>query len=88
MARLKHELWREPEEEETFCLAGPDGDAARARMSPGAVLVWTVWATSHFEAMTRYYVHRGWGRYTTSHEWDLQPYPEEWLQRQREAGVV
>jgi hypothetical protein len=27
--------------------------------------VWTVEASSHFEAMTLYYEHMGWGQYTT-----------------------
>ena len=48
-----HELWDDPGSEGrfTFCLSGPHGEQARARLSPGARLVWTVEAASHFEAM-------------------------------------
>lgn len=34
-------------------------------MPPNAVLTWTVDADSHFEAMTKYCEHMGWGTYTT-----------------------
>lgn len=82
MAALLHELWVESNQEQTFCLAGPMGDDARGLMRPGARLVWTVKAASHFEAMTEYYKHMGWGSYTTEHPWDYEPYPEEWLRVQ------
>jgi hypothetical protein len=85
MAVLVHELWVESEGEQTFCLSGPMGADARALMSPGARLVWTVEAGSHFEAMSEYYQHMDWGAYTAEHEWDYQPYPDEWLRIQREA---
>jgi len=72
---MKHELWMESEQEQTFCLAGPQGEAARALLSPSAKLVWTVEATSHFEAMTLHYEYMGWGKYTTDFaEIDKQPY--------------
>jgi hypothetical protein len=45
-------------------------------------MIWEVEANSHFEAMTLYYQRMGWGRYTTEHEWDYQPYPLEWWQKQ------
>jgi hypothetical protein len=81
MAKLMHELWEEGERS-TFCLAGPMGDGARELLGPGAKLLWTVEAESHFGAMTKYYEFRNWGEYTTEHEWDMQPYPEEWLEIQ------
>lgn len=83
MAVLVHELWIESDQEKTFCLAGPMGDAARRMMLPGARLAWTVEAASHFDAMTKYYAHMDWGVYTTEHEVDYQPYPDEWLRIQR-----
>jgi hypothetical protein len=43
---------------------------ARALLQQPARLVWTVEATSHFEAMTAYYRYRGRGTYTTD-------FPEE-----------
>ena len=76
MAVLLHELWLEANDEQMFCLAGPKGDGARASLSPEAKLVWTAEAGSHFEAMTKYYEHMGWGVYTSEHEWDYKPYED------------
>ena len=65
------------EREQTFCLAGPHGDAARRLADPDARLVWTVEAVSHFDAMTKYYEHMGWGKYTTEYpEWDCVSYAD------------
>jgi hypothetical protein len=75
---MKHELWVDPEGLDTFCLAGPKGDAARGLLPAGATLEWTVEAPSHFDAMTRYYAYRGHGRYTTDYpEIDMQPYAHQ-----------
>ena len=71
-----HELWDDGENGQTFCLAGPMGNDARAMLGPHARLTWTVDAASHFEAMTRYYDHMGWGTYTTDQSWDGQTYAE------------
>ncbi len=60
---MLHELWLENETEQTFCLAGPHGNGARAQLSKDARLVWSVEASSHFEAMSLYYSHMGWGEY-------------------------
>jgi len=71
---MLHELWIESTGQ-TFCLAGPNGDAARALLEPGARLTWTVNADSHFEAMTKYYEHMVWGTYKSDFpEIDSQPY--------------
>jgi hypothetical protein len=89
MARLLHELWEEADGEGyTFCLAGPMGDDARKLLGPGAKLVWKVEADSHLDAMTKYYEFMGWGKYTTVHQWDLQAYPEEWLDIQKSQAKV
>lgn len=45
-------------------------------LGPHARPTWTVDAASHFEAMTRYYDHMGWGTYTTDQSWDGQTYAE------------
>lgn len=46
-------------------------------LEPGARLTWTVEASSHFEAMTLYYEHMGWGIYTSDFpDQDMQPYAE------------
>lgn len=75
---MLHELWDDPESEGryTFCLSGQRGDEARSLLSSSAKLVWTVEAASHFEAMTAYYKHHGWGVYTTDQAWDLTTYAE------------
>lgn len=74
---MKHELWSNEEELDTFCLAGPEGDEARALMEPDSKLIWVCEADSHFEAMTKYYQFRGWGEYTSDYpEVDKKPYSE------------
>jgi hypothetical protein len=76
---MLHELWEDGDDEGswTFCLAGPMGDGARARLGPRARLVWAIEAENHFDAMTRYYEHMGWGVYTTDHpEIDRQSYAD------------
>ncbi len=74
---MLHELWDEGAGCWTFCLAGPRGDAARARLEPGARLVWKLEAASHFGAMTEYYRYQGWGIYTTPQpEYDHKTYAE------------
>jgi hypothetical protein len=63
--KLLHELWVEKDGDgQTFCLAGPLGEEARKLLGPDAKLVWSVEASSHFEAMTAYYQFMGWGQYT------------------------
>ena len=86
MAHLKHELWTEGNGEQTFCLAGPMGDGARALLGPNATLVWVVEADSHFNAMTKYYEFMDWGEYTTNQDWDYQSYSDEWLMIQRSSS--
>lgn len=74
---MRHELWVEKEGEQTFCLAGPHGAAARELLEPGAKLIWTIEASSHYEAMTLYYRHMGWGSYETDFpEQDQKTYKE------------
>jgi hypothetical protein len=72
-----HELWVEGESEQTFCLAGPHGAEARSLLMPSARLIWSVEASSHFEAMCRYYEYMGWGQYKTEFpELDKRTYKE------------
>ncbi len=85
MVYLLHEVWEEPDESgqtlEALCLAGPDGDAFRATLSESARLVATFEATSHVEAMTKYYSMYGRSEYVTAHPTDHDPYPNEWRVR-------
>ena len=72
---MKHELWQEPDGEQTFCLSGPRGNDARALLHPDAKLIWEIDAASHFEAMSKYYAYMGWGEYQTDFsEQDRTPY--------------
>jgi len=64
---MKHELWIENEGEQTLCLAGSHGDSARNLLEPGAKLTWTCEASSHFEAMTKYYEYMEWGEYKSDY---------------------
>lgn len=79
MRLVLHELWDDPEDEGryTFCLAGTHGDRARALLSSAAQRTWTVEADSHFDAMTAYYQHMGWGTYATDREWDRITYADQ-----------
>jgi hypothetical protein len=84
MATLKHEVWRDSDGLPMCCLAGPDGDNARRLLGENASLVSTIEAGSHFEAMTKYNEFLGREPYTSTQASDHAPYPDEWLQRQRE----
>jgi hypothetical protein len=83
MAMLVHEMWDEGEGHTMLCLAGPDGDGARGFLEPGARLIGTFTAASHFDAMTLYNEKLGREPYVTSHPSDRDPYPEDWCDRQR-----
>ncbi|MBV6288920.1 hypothetical protein [Pseudomonas aegrilactucae] len=72
-----HELWLAPDDCQTFCLAGPRGDSARALLHADAKRVWQVQASSYFDAMTQYYAYMGWGVYRSAFaEQDRQPYTD------------
>lgn len=76
--KLIHELWRDESEGEfTFCLAGPAGDSARSMMEGKSDKIWECEAESHFEAMTKYYEFRDWGKYTTDLPQNQLPYIDE-----------
>lgn len=74
---MKHELWSNEEELDTFCLSGKHGEDARKLMEPDCKLLWVCEADSHFEAMTKYYEFRGWGIYTSDYpEQDKKTYKD------------
>ena len=76
---MKHELWIESEDEQTFCMSGEKGEGARKLLDPNSKLVWTCEASSHFEAMTKYYEYMDWGEYKSD-------YPEEDKKTYSELG--
>jgi hypothetical protein len=89
LAVLVHEVWEEIGDGgavlHSCCLAGPRGEACRRASAPGARLLTTFVAGSHFEAMTTYNRILGREPYTTDQPWDRQPYPEGWLREQQDG---
>jgi len=63
---MRHQLWVDIDGLDMYCLAGPQGDAARALLPEGSTLKTVIEATSHFEAMTKYYEYRGYGVYESN----------------------
>jgi hypothetical protein len=86
MAKLVHEIWEETDDRgqvlPSLGLAGPDGEGFRKLLREDARCVRRFEAESHFEAMTIYYRHYGWGEYTSDLAPDREPYPDHWAQRQ------
>lgn len=84
---LIHEIWLDPDPDGQMlpglCLAGPMGDGFRSLLSEGAVKAGEIIGHSHFDAMTKYWRHQGWGEYKTPHQQDYMPYPHEWVLIQR-----
>jgi hypothetical protein len=87
MARLRHEVWLDPEGLEGCVLAGPAGDdARRACFGPGSRLIHTFEAGSYLEAMQTYHALLGREPYVSScPEQDALVYPDEWRKLQGEA---
>jgi hypothetical protein len=92
MAVLVHEVWEAVSDGmilHTCCLAGPLGDGCRQNLEPGARLLTTFEAGSHFEAMTIYNRYLRRETYTTNEPWDYQPYPDDWMaEQQRQAEPI
>ncbi|WP_245477553.1 hypothetical protein [Bradyrhizobium guangxiense] len=92
MVELTHEIWVQVDDSgqqlPSCCLAGPHGDDFRKLLGPGARLIHTFKAGSHYEAMTIYYRFLRQGPYTTEHPWDMQPYPRHWVERGRYAAKI
>lgn len=85
MAVLVHEVWEEAIDGTVLhacCLAGRLGEDCRRVLAPGARLLTTFKAGSHFEAMTLYHRFLDREPYCTDQAWDHQPYPEDWLVEQ------
>ena len=80
MIELLHEIWEQPDDSGNMlpglCFAGPKGDRFRELLEPGSKLLCTFTATSHFEAMTKYYELVGYGEYVNDESWSHEPYTE------------
>ena len=81
---LLHEVWEETEQDGSLgvCLAGPMGRGFRDQLAPGARLVHTFWASSHFDAASEFHRFAGYEPYTTEHPQDCEPYSPGWARIQ------
>ena len=50
------------------------GDLRYLQPEKDSKLIHSFYASSHFEAMTVYYLFMGWGTYITDYESDKEPY--------------
>lgn len=76
MDGLYSEIWQEPDGCTSLLFSGQLGDQSRNLLADGSILLKTIFAKSHFEAMTIYWEFMGWGEYVCSNEMDMQPYSE------------
>jgi|GEM_PF-378599 len=74
MADVKHDIWRDRYGLTMLCFSGELGLEARTLLEPGSELIHSFYASSHFDAMTKYYEFMNWGIYETEHESDRIPY--------------
>lgn len=72
--KVVHQIWQEPGGETGLCLEDLRGDGFRKLLEPGAKMIHTYKAESHYEAMTIYYAFMEWGEYRTEFEIDKLPY--------------
>ena len=88
--KLLFEVWEYAEDAQHLSsleYAAPSRRGLPPLMPPGARLRAHLWASSHFEAMTLYYGLKGWGECTTDEPLDHEPFPDEWIEGQRKAGI-
>jgi hypothetical protein len=90
MALVLHEVWRERDPQNDwldwrlgFCLAGPDGDAFRKRLTTDWVCTYTFEAGSRAHAIAEYTRVAGQENAPAREPQDDEPYAEEWAERQR-----
>jgi hypothetical protein len=76
MAKVKHEVWVDKHGLTALCFADERGNGARKLLDEGSKMIHTIYAESHFEAMTLYYKFMDWGEYETSFEIDKTPYEQ------------
>jgi hypothetical protein len=77
MAKLIHEVWMDAEGLPGICLAGPQGDGARAMFGAGAKLVHRITAELHFDAMCLYNRFLGREPYESDFESDREAYSDD-----------
>ncbi len=83
MTLVRHDIWRDGKGLTMLAFSGDLGEAARAYLAEGSKLIHSFEATSHFDAMTKYYEFMGWGVYEAEFEIDKAPYDLEQLRKRR-----
>jgi len=78
---IKHEVWADEEGLTTLCYAGNLGGESRSTLQGGEKLLYSFFADSHYDAMTKYYQFMKWGVYTTEFEEDKLPYNQHELKK-------
>ncbi|MCB0381463.1 MAG: hypothetical protein KDD24_09420 [Flavobacteriales bacterium] len=81
MAKIKHDIWTNPEDLPMLCFSGELGAESRTLLEPNSKIVHSFYAESHFEAMTIYYEYMDWGVYETEFEVDKEPYNLEEIKK-------
>ncbi len=79
---IRHDVWVDEEGLTTLCYAGNLGGESRSTLQGGERLLYSFFANSHYEAMTKYYQFMKWGVYVSEFEEDKLPYNQhEWRKR-------
>lgn len=71
---VEHEIWKDPDGLTSVCIANERGDDFRKLLAPGSKVIYSFYASSHYEAMSLYYKFMNWGIYKTEFESDKEPY--------------
>ncbi len=74
MAKIKHDIWEDPEGLTLLCFSGELGAESRKLLKPNSKIIRSFDADSHFDAMTKYYAFMDRGKYKSDFEEDKQPY--------------
>jgi hypothetical protein len=71
---IKHEVWANKGGLTTLCYGGELGEESRSTLQGGEKLIYSFFANSHFDAMTKYYAFMNWGIYESAFDEDKLPY--------------
>jgi len=74
---IKHEVWEDTEGLTMLFRADKAGDKTYLQPANNSKLLHSFYASSHFEAMSTYYILMGWGVYSTIYEIDKEPYSDQ-----------
>lgn len=74
MTKIKHDIWKSKDGLTSLCLSGKLGEESRSFLEPNSEIVHSFYASSHFQAMTKYFEYMDWGEYKIEHIIDKIPY--------------